>query len=88
MRTRALLLGLAVATVALAATPERKPFSWTLELDDAGNGAWTIDCSFQERQCTSDFDGGVPSPLRCPAGSHCTGSLIPPDPRLQANPER
>jgi hypothetical protein len=77
MRTGVLLLGMA-----LAAAPASRPFTWTLELDDAGNGTWAIDCSFQERQCTMDFDGGVPSPLRCPGGSHCTGSLIPPDPRL------
>ena len=43
MQTRAVLLGLALGTVVLAATPARKPFTWTLELDDAGNGSWTIE---------------------------------------------
>jgi hypothetical protein len=45
------------------------------EYFETANGrGWVINCSASTTRCVTDFDGGSPVLIRCPAGEVCMGS--------------
>jgi hypothetical protein len=79
MRAVSLILTVAALSVASAAGRDAgPPFEATLDREGEHSGyTWSIDCSHSKRKCVTDFDGGVPRPIECPAGMTCGGGALP-----------